>query len=839
MYIFLLGTIVVYAGTLVWKEREARVDEVYDASPQPTWVAYSGKLISLALMILLVQCVAMLAGVASQASQGYSRFQISLYLTELFVLDFISLFCLAVLAMFAHVLSPNKYFGYFFFIVLVLLNIFGWRLLDVDTRMVRYGSLPGHTYSDLFKFAPYVSGLRAFAVYWLLFTGIISSAGILLWQRGKDRTYRARAQIAGARWNGATRWISLATLAAWAICAAWVNYNVHERNEFQTSKQTVALQADYEKQFKAAHKGMAQPRVTSIRYDIDIYPETRSLRLHGRQTIKNKSDESIDTVYIALADNYETELTIERAILAEEFEDFNYQIYKLDPPLDVGETLEMEYTVTYEPEGFENSVSNTSIVQNGTFFNNLIVPQIGYQTAFELTDKSDRKKHDLGEPHPMPPLAPDDLMARANTYLSDSSDWVEVETTISTSADQIAIAPGSLQKSWEEDGRRYFHYKVDHPSLNFYAFISARYNVEVRQWGDVDIEVYYHPEHKWNVANMLESVKRSLEYYTENFGPYRHRQARIIEFPRVASFAQAFPGTMPYSEGIGFIADIKEEDDIDMVFYVVAHEMAHQWWAHQVIGANMQGATLLSETLAQYSALMVMEKQFGRDVMRKFLQYEMDRYLRARGSEMLKEQPLKTVESGQGYIHYRKGSCVMYYLKEMIGEEQVNKALRAVIDKFAYQPAPYPTSVDLIEALKAETPEEYRYLYDDLFDNITLFANRTLEATCKARDDGKYDVTIKVECKKYQANDQGQETEVTVNDWIEIGAFAEPEAGKKYGNTLHRERMKITAANNTFTFTVDEQPETAGIDPFALLIDRMPEDNMRKVKEVGPPNADR
>ncbi len=156
---------------------------------------------------------------------------------------------------------------------------------------------------------------------------------------------------------------------------------------------------------------------------------------------------------------------------------------------------------------------------------------------------------------------------------------------------------------------------------------------------------------------MLESIKKSLEYYTENFGPYQHKQARIIEFPRVSSFAQAFPGTMPYSEGIGFIADIKEEDDIDMVFYVVAHEMAHQWWAHQVIGANMQGATLLSETLAQYSALMVMEKQFGRDIMRKFLQYEMDQYLRSRGNEMLEEQPLKTVESGQGYIHYRKGSC--------------------------------------------------------------------------------------------------------------------------------------------------------------------------------------
>jgi ABC-2 type transport system permease protein len=39
-----------------------------------------------------------------------------------------------------------------------------------------------------------------------------------------------------------------------------------------------------------------------------------------------------------------------------------------------------------------------------------------------------------------------------------------------------------------------------------------------------------------------------------------------------------------------------------MVFYVVAHEMGHQWWAHQVMGADMQGSTLLSETMSQYSS---------------------------------------------------------------------------------------------------------------------------------------------------------------------------------------------------------------------------------------------
>ena len=172
----------------------------------------------------------------------------------------------------------------------------------------------------------------------------------------------------------------------------------------------------------------------------------------------------------------------------------------------------------------------------------------------------------------------------------------------------------------------------------------------------------------------------------------------------------------------------------------------------------------------------------------------------------------------------------MYYLKELIGEEKINTALRSLIDKFAYQGPPYPTSVDLVDALREQTPEEYQYLLTDLFDEITLFANRTKKATYTAREDGKFDVTIEVECKKFQADEQGEETEVPIDDWVEIGAFDKPEKDKRYGATLYRERKRITEKDNTFTFTVDKIPEKAGVDPFALLIDRMPDDNMKKVR---------
>jgi len=417
----------------------------------------------------------------------------------------------------------------------------------------------------------------------------------------------------------------------------------------------------------------------------------------------------------------------------------------------------------------------------------------------------------------------------ANSYLSNNSDLIDIDTVISTSPDQIAIAPGTLERQWTENGRSYFHYKLDHVEYNYCAFLSARYVVARRSWNGIPLEVYYLKEHPWNVPKMLDSMQKSLEYYSTNFSPYAQKEARIIEFPRVAAFAQAFPGTMPYSESIGFIANLEHPDDIDKVFYVVAHEMGHQWWAYQVIGANMQGGTLLSETQAQYSALMVMEARYGKNPMRKFMSYEMDNYLRARGRELLKERPLLRVESNQGYIHYAKGSVVMYYLREMIGENNINDALREVIAQHAYRASPYPTSYALVDALNARTPAQLQYIIKDLFYAITLFSNRGLDATARKRPDGKYDVTVRVETHKFKADDQGNEKEVPVDDWIEVGALAAPKKGNKYGDVLARERQHMTTGISSYTFTTDQLPDKAGIDPMLLLVDRVPDANLHTV----------
>jgi ABC-2 type transport system permease protein len=841
--LFVLIVIAYYAGVLVWKDRDERMDQITDATPTPEWISYAARLITLLVMVMIIQLAALLSGVAVQAWHGYHRFQLGLYFQELLVRDASGFAFLAILAFLIHALASNKYVGFFVFIVLYCANAFLWRPLNVATNLVQFAGRPNIVYSDFFGDAPYRLAWDWFTFYWLLFCVLLAITTVMFWPRGMPERWTARGRNAALRFRPGWKVATAICLLAFTVCGAWIWYNTKVLNPLPGPKDMNRIQAEYERTYKPLDK-VAEPRARSVKYSIDVSPKDRRVNIRGDEVIYNPYSHSLDEIQFSLDPHYDTSIDIPGAVLAKDDARLSYRMYRFTSPLQPGEERTLRFTVTSKNRGFENNVSNPQVVENGTFLSNLgplvdganyLAPVIGYNYWRELTDSLERKKYGLQEVDLMPAPERNCTDHCRDTYLPGHSDWVDISAIISTAPDQIAIAPGSLMREWQQDGRRYFEYKLDHPSMNLYCFASGRYEVAREEWNGIKLEVYYLKEHPWNVPRMMNSMKKSLDYYIKNFGPYAHEEARIVEFPRVAGFAAAFPGTMPYSESLGFIANLNHPDDIDNVFYVVAHEMGHQWWDGQVIGANMEGATLLSETLAQYSALMVMEKEYGRDMMRKFLKYEMDRYLSGRSQERLKERPLLTVEYKQFYIFYNKGSVVLYYLKEMIGENAVNRALRKLIRRYAYAPPPYPTSYVLLDALREETPPNLQYLMKDLFEDITLFSNRTLEATAVKRTDGKYDITIHVEARKFKADATGKETEVPLDDWIDIGAFAKPARGKKYGDTLYRQRLHITQRYSAFTFITAQLPEKAGIDPFALLIDRIPDDNVKNVAlESGP-----
>jgi aminopeptidase N len=369
---------------------------------------------------------------------------------------------------------------------------------------------------------------------------------------------------------------------------------------------------------------------------------------------------------------------------------------------------------------------------------------------------------------------------------------------------------------------------MDAPIWPFFSFSSARYEVARDRWNDVAIEIYYDAKHPYNVPSMIESTKRGLDYFTREFSPYQYRQFRVLEFPRYALFAQSFPNTIPYSEGLGFVADLRDPKDIDYVFYITAHELAHQWWAHQVLGARMQGMTVPVETLAQYSALMVMEKQFGPEKMRRFLKYELDNYLQSRGGELIEELPLMLVED-QPYIHYRKGSLVMYALKDLIGEDKVNLALRNFLAKWAFKSAPFPTSQDLVNEFRAVALPEHQQAITDWFEKITLYDLKVTGARAVPAGDG-YDVTVDIAAEQLEATGEGDESVVPLSAYLDVGVFPEPSADLGDNDLpppLYFAKHLVKSGEQTIRVHVAEVPARVGIDPYNKMVDRNPDDNLR------------
>ncbi|GAA4359535.1 M1 family aminopeptidase [Hymenobacter saemangeumensis] len=835
--LFILIIITYYSGELVWRERDAGVAQITDALPVPNWVPFLSKLAALGGVQVVLLGVVMLCGMLLQTLKGYFNYEPGLYLTTLFGLQLPDYLLLCVLAMLVQVLVNNKYLGHFVMVVYYVANIFKGQL-GINHKLLDYAGNPEVQYSDLNKYGHFLESFSWFKLYWAAGALLLALVANVLWVRGTEARFAHRASESRRRW-GRPAWTALATgLVIMMGAGGFIFYNTNVRNQYITPKQQEKLQLAYEQKYRR-FKDLAQPRIVAVNLKTDIYPETRGVHLAGTYWLKNKHARPLDTVLITLAQSprvRQLSLGQPAATLMLNDSTARLRMYRLAQPLAPGDSLLLSMALDYRELGFPNQGSNTDIVQNGTFFNSSYLPGIGYSDAGELSDDDVRKRNGLKPKERQAPAT--DLKARQSNGLSGGADWIRFEAVVSTSPDQLAVAPGRLLKEWKKDGRRYFHYKMEQPMLNFYTFLSGRYEVYKDQWQDsagqrvVPIEIYYQKGHEYNLKRMAAAVKESFDYYTAHFSPYQHTQVRIIEFPKYQSFAQSFAGTIPFSEGIGFIAKVDPNDpeDVDYPFYVTAHEIAHQWWGHQVVGADVQGNTMLVETMAQYSALMVLKKHYGAHMMGKFLKYEMNSYLMGRSIERKKEVPLVKVE-GQGYIHYRKGSGVMYALQDYIGEDKVNQALRSFITQHAYESAPYSIAPDMVKEFRKVTPDSLQGLVTDLFERISLYENRLTDATATKLADGRYKVSLTVQSKKLVADSLGAEKPVALNDYLPVAVF--PEQGKDKSKPvppLLLTKQRLQAGTNKLEFVVAQKPARVAVDPYNELVDRVLDDNSKEVE---------
>ena len=846
-YIILIFILIVFmTGEVLHRERNVNYDQIFGSLPVPNRLVYGSKFLALAMISFVLVNIIMISGVLNQIIKGYYNFEFEMYFTDLYLIEFPKYIILVLLAFFVHSVVTKKFMGHVIAIA-IWLFLFGLnQIADVDNNLYLYSYTPSYTISDMNGFGHFGEALFWFRTYWLACGSALLVIGYLFWKRGTDSGIKARWQIAKERLNVRTITAFVIFLAIFVGSGIFINYNTRTVNNYKTEKQGIIDRAEYEKQLGKYDK-IAQPKVIDVKVNADLFPEKRSAKVKVTYLMVNKSNQVIDSLHLnwgaeGLLKKEVNTFTIEgkKPKLGKRYKDFGYEIYAFDKPFQPNDTITMVLEITGSYKGFPNEGSGSDIVYNGTFFNNNFIPSFGYDAGGELTSDQDRKKYNLPIKDYSLPLQ-SDAWGLSNLLFNDDGDFITFEGTVSTAPDQIAIMPGYLQKEWKENGRKYYRYKMNTELDFFYNISSAAYDVHREIWtgksGEkVNIEIYHHPTHTYNIDRLVKAVRHSMDYYSENYGPYQYTQMRILEFPRYSTFAQSFPNTVPFAESFGWVGDFSDPNDLDYVYTVTAHEVAHQWWGHQVTPSATRGANQISESMAEYSSLMVMKKEYGVDAMQHFLKEELDRYLRSRANESKFEKTLMDNDN-QDYVWYRKGGLVLYGLQDLIGEKKLNNAFKAYMEAARFRAkAPFTTTLEWYDYMKAATPAELQYYLDDSFKKITLYSNKVTKATYKKVANDNYQVTIEVESIKNYFDGNGKL--IATGDkpnMLEIAVFdndIKNKAGMTIKSPLVLKKLWVKPGISTFTYTTKKLPIKAGIDPYNKMIDRIPNDNLIPVEKL-------
>jgi hypothetical protein len=640
----------------------------------------------------------------------------------------------------------------------------------------------------------------------------------------------------------------------------FIFYNTNILNEYLTEADIEERSAAYELRY-GRYAQIPQPQLTGTNLRVEIYPRQRAVEIRGSYQLVNHSNVAIDSIHVATVPGVETgTMTFNRkASLAVADNNLNHRIYVLENTLQAGDSLQLAFEVNIAPHGFRENGIDDAVAANGTFVNvQKWLPAIGYQRDRELIRATDRRKYGL----PARPLIASlyDVEAR-----KDRGAGIAFDAVIGTDEDQVAVAPGALLRTWtgssqpskdalasvaqntassqqtstdDQGGRRYFHYATDGPIGNEWTIFSADYAVHEARWSpehsedssesaqpdrQVAIRIFHDPRHTAHLDRMVRSIRASLSYYTEQFGPYQYNQLNVVERPGNGTGMHADAGMITHAEGFSHWDPNDDPNNLDLPYAVVAHEMAHQW---TVPYATVEGAPVMSESVAWYYGMKVMEHARGIDHLKRLLRF------------MRQPYPYPPIRRGEPllrgldpYLSYRRGPFALYAMSEYIGEARVNMALRNMLEKHRQREAPLATTLDLYGELKAVTPDSLHYLLHDLFEVNTYWELETTRATTKQTQTGNWEVTLDLRARKVVIDSAGVETEVAIDDWIEIGVSTSA-SGVEQKKPLYLQKHHIHAGKQTVVLNVSVKPDRAGIDPRQLLIDLETDNNTRKVDEL-------
>lgn len=676
-----LIVVLYYAHDLFWKSRLVNF-YLMEESAALAKTRFCAQWFSLVTIILLFACLEISEGVLFQVVYQYPQIEWNVY-ASVFLFNAWPLILLSGLILLIQKWIGQRHIGLALTAIMALLVATPVGNLLLSFPLLKFMQTTRISYSDMNGFVPY----QGWFAWRLLFGSSIILSLVVL------SLYRKRY-----------KWLFMLLLSGISLFTGMIVMKGYVPKDEQAMQENLAK---YERDYrKYAH--LAQPVITHVATAIDLFPEERAYDIRGAYVLENKSDDPIPAILF----NFPKELEFRHARLLIEkdtmFLKDKCELIHLKQALFPGKKVRLEFAMHYEWQPVNGHQSFNAIVANGSFMRiSRYYPQVGYQAENELRDETARREFKLGAPTPV---------KACDAAPSPNNDFITLDMILSTKGDQTAIGIGELVRQWSQGGRNYAHYKPLTQVPFRFAVSSAEYAVKKARYKGKGFEIWYHPSHEENVTHLIANAKLTIDYCEQNFGSYPFK---TIRFAEVSAFtrgfaATAYPATVFMTENMIFHANIKADEQQDVINELAGHELSHQWWGNSLIAPDERdGGAMLTETFAMFTELMLLKHMYGEAKAKERVVMHLQIYNSEKGFSI--EQPLYRVQADQTHISYSKGAVVMWRLSKLISEENVNLALKHFLEKHAYPCAHKPVSMDFINELYLVCDPSFHAQIDDLF----------------------------------------------------------------------------------------------------------------------------
>jgi aminopeptidase N len=361
----------------------------------------------------------------------------------------------------------------------------------------------------------------------------------------------------------------------------------------------------------------------------------------------------------------------------------------------------------------------------------------------------------------------------------------------------LTVHANGLQRGTPEDkARGVFRYESIAPS--FFAFVAGNYSIARRE-GAIPISVYS-LKPRAGVDEYVEGCRRSIEVLSNEFGPYPSGEFAIVETPEAQSKDAGFTGASVAS----FIMVTGEFLDKRFNLAYYGHEIAHQWWGNLIRRAGARGNWMLSEAMAQYGSLRVVETLGGADAAERYRRTGYPDYIESQsGLGYLKvlaagrDFPLSNLpDNASRELPDGKGFQVLDLLSRTVGRDNFRRSLRDFTERHAFRRVTWD---EFLQAIERGAGRNLQWFYDQWFERTGV-----PEWQLSWRQEGE---TVR-----------GEITQAQPYYRATLEVLAESREGQKQSVMV-----EVDGAKTEFTMPVKFVAQTVALDPHFQVLRWTPE----------------